>query len=99
MSKNTPTDSEFSAYTLAISDLEHVAVVARLIADLDPLFNQFGPMVSVPQGLHQKQIEAVFRRAEGIAAALNNDLLRAVLETGLIVTYARPLEEAAKAAP
>jgi hypothetical protein len=68
----------------------HVMAVARLIADHDPLFNPLGPLVAPPKGLHPLQTTAFFRRADGIAAGLRNTYLRNVLETGLIVTYARP---------
>jgi hypothetical protein len=93
VSEDTRADREFSTYTLAINDMEHVGAVARLIADHDPLFNPLGPTVALPHGLHRKQMTALVRRADGIAGALNDDQLRTVLETGLIVTYARPFTE------
>lgn len=93
MSEDPPADNEFSTYTLAINDMRHVVAVARLIADHDPVFNPLGPNVTLPEGLHRKQMAALQRRADGIAAALNHDFLRTVLETGLIVTYARPFTE------
>jgi hypothetical protein len=93
MSGDPLADSEFSTYTLAINDMGHVAAVARLIADHDPLFNPLGPKATLPEGLNRQQMTALLQRADGIAAALNHDLLRTVLETGLIVTYARPFTE------
>jgi hypothetical protein len=82
VSDGTRADRDFSIYTLAIIDMEHVGAVARLIADHDPLLNPLAPTVALPRG-----------RADGIASALNDDHLRTVLETGLIVTYARPFTE------
>ena len=93
MSEETPADREFATYTLAITDMEHVGAVARLIADHDPLFNPLGPAVALPHGVGEQQMTVLLRRADGIAGALNNDYLRTVLETGLIVTYARPFTE------
>ena len=93
MSDDTRANREFSTYTLAINDMEHVAVVARLIVDHDPLFNPLGPTVALPNGLHPKKMTALLRRADGIAGALDDGYLRTVLETGLIVTYARPFTE------
>jgi hypothetical protein len=93
VSEDTRADREFSTYTLAINDMEHVGAVARLIADHDPLFNPLGPTVDLPHGLNRQQVTVLLRRADGIAGALKDDRLRTVLETGLIVTYARPFTE------
>lgn len=93
MSEGTSGDSGFSTYTLAMNDLAHVEAVALLIADHDPFLNPLGPNVFLPHGLHEKQTAALLRQAQGIAGALNDDQLRTVLETGLIVTYARPFTE------
>lgn len=83
-------DDEIERYSLAINDMEDVSRVARLIAEHDPDLNPLGPTVDVPPSVHEKQAAALRRRAEEIHGALGDLHLRAVLETGLIVTYARP---------
>lgn len=73
--------------------MEDVAAVARLIADHDPDINPFGPSVALPAGLPRQQAAALVGIANCISVALGNLHLRTVLETGLIVTYARPFTE------
>jgi hypothetical protein len=93
MSDDTPDESEFKRNTLAANDMAHVAAVARLIAAHDPDLNLLGPNVAVPAGMHPLQQRALQMRAQCIYEALRDLHLRAVLETGLIVTYARPFTE------
>jgi hypothetical protein len=85
--------AEITRFTLAINDMGDVSHVARLIADHDPHYNPLGP-TSVPlPGVHEKQAAATLRRREEIASVLRGLPLRNVVETGLIVTYARPFTE------
>jgi hypothetical protein len=93
MSEDTSASAEIGRYTFAMNDKEDVSGVARLIAEHDPNFNPFGPSVALPRGLHERQAAVLMRRAEDIYGALGNRHLRIVLETGLIVTYARPFTE------
>jgi hypothetical protein len=81
-------------HTLAIADMREVADVARLLTDLDPDINLFfgsslAEMKAYQRGGGGRIGEALARRAESIHAALHDVSLRAVIETGLIVTYAR----------
>jgi hypothetical protein len=93
MSGDTPADTEFSRNMLAANDMAHVAAVARLIADHDPEFHPFGVFAAAPAGIDERQQRALQLRAEHISGALRDLHLRSMVETGLIVTYARPFTE------
>lgn len=86
MTLDAPLDDEVASYTLAIMDLNDVAEVARLVADEDPDFKYVRRMNEIGR-------DAAIEEARGSQrpiGPLGDPSLRLMIETGLVVTYARP---------
>jgi hypothetical protein len=88
MAGGTGLSAEVATYTIAIDDLYEASMVARLIADHDPDLEFARRIHEV--GLNAAQAEA---KAKTPSTTLGDFSLRTVIETGLIVTYARPFTQ------
>jgi hypothetical protein len=85
MPNRTTATDEILAYTLAIGELHEVSEAARLIAEQDP---DLDPSTFVPEPGSKPPTAKVGPKSS--RAALGDFRLRGLIETGLIVTYARP---------
>ncbi len=85
MANETSVLQEVDRFTLAISDLYEVSTAATLIAEHDR-------DLELAQRISEIGLERALEEAESKSpsTALGDFSLRLVLETGLIVTYARP---------
>jgi hypothetical protein len=85
VTKRTTIEQQITAFTLAIEDLQQVATAARLIAehDADLWFARRIGEVGLTASIAEYE-------ARNRPTALGDFQLRLLIETGLIVTYARP---------
>ena len=87
MTESTPSETRVG-YVLAMNDMVDVAQVARMLADHDPDLRFSRRIADV--GVEQAAAEEDVLRRTGRYQLLGDFHLRMVVETGLIVTYARP---------
>jgi hypothetical protein len=88
-------EEAFACLTLAMQDMIEVERVSQLLLDHDPDINPMGPLSLPARNIvaHPRQFDARARVARSFYVALGDPSLRTVIETGLIVTYARPFTE------
>ena len=88
MTDESPQSAEVARFTLAIDDMQQVSEAARLIAEHDP-------DLALAERIRAVGLDAAVAEAQATprATALGDFSLRVILETGLIVTYARPFTQ------